>query len=250
MTLRRRLGAGDALLGAWIQVSGAPAVELLSSVGFDWIGIDTQHGLVSPEALLGMLRATAGVPAVVRVPSCDTAQIGRALDWGAEGVVVPGIEDPEAAATAVAACRYPPAGTRSWGALRASWREPDYTPALGDARAACIVMIESVAGVRRAAEIFAVPGIDAVYIGPADLAISAGLPPTLVPTDPAHRELVEAIVDACRSGGVPVGMHAPGADRVRDCLAGGMRLLSVYLDGSALRGDAGRRLAAARLHAI
>ena len=136
-----------------------------------------------------MLQAVAisDTPSVVRVSGNIPGEIGRALDSGAQGVIVPLIETAEEAARAASACRYPPRGTRSWGALRPALENTAYNPAVGDHQALCFAMVETVTGVENIDEIAAVPGVDVVYVGPSDLASSAGLPPQLKLADPKHR---------------------------------------------------------------
>jgi 4-hydroxy-2-oxoheptanedioate aldolase len=182
--------------------------------------------------MVAMLQAFAisRVPSVVRVPANDAAEIGRTLDAGADGVIVPLVETAEEAERAVAACRYAPAGARSWGALRPSLHIEGYDPATGDAHAACIVLIETERGAHNADEIASVPGVDALYIGPNDLALTAGLPPSYTFEEPRHRALVERIVAAGERAGIPVGTHARGPEHVREYLDAGFRLLVVHRD--------------------
>ena len=107
-------------LGAWCSIGSSYVVEVLGSCGFDWICIDLQHGFAGVESLLPMVQAAAitQTPALVRVPRLDAGMIGRALDAGAAGVIVPMVNSAAEARAAVAACRYPPDGIRSWGPAR------------------------------------------------------------------------------------------------------------------------------------
>jgi len=213
-TLRQALAADRPLLGAWLQTPNVVTAEAAGFSGVDWVGIDTQHGLIGYDTLLHMLQAVAisGTPAVVRVSGNDAGEIGRALDSGAQGVIVPLIETAEQAAQAAFACRYPPRGGRSWGALRPTLSHPGYGPAFGDDYAVCFAMVETERGVDNIAEIARVPGVDVVYVGPSDLASSAGLPPQLALTDARHRTLVERIAAGCREAGTWCGIHPPSAD--------------------------------------
>ena len=246
-TLREALASGRPLVGAWLQTPNPISAEVAGLSGVDWVGIDTQHGLIGYDTLLHMLQAIAisGTPAVVRVSSNDAGEIGRALDSGAQGVIIPLIETAAQAAQAAAACRYPPRGGRSWGALRPSLRYPEYTPAFGDDYVVCFAMVETVAGVENIDAIAAVEGVDVVYIGPSDLASSAGMPPQLALTDPDHRMLVERIAAACRKAGRWSGMHPPTAD-VSWYIEQGFRMFPIYRDLPALQAGLATALAEAR----
>lgn len=246
-SLREALSTGRPLLGAWLQMPNPIAAEAVGHLGFDWIGIDTQHGLIGYETLLSMLQAIAisGTPAVVRVSGNIPGEIGRALDSGAQGIIVPLVETAEAAAEAADACRYPPSGHRSWGALRPALSTVPYSPAIGDEQAVCFAMVETVTGVENIDAIAAVDGVDVVYIGPSDLASSAGLPPMLALKEDSHRQLVERIAAACAKAGKWSGIHPPTPDVgwYRDQ---GFNLLPVYRDLPALQEGATAALDTAR----
>ena len=249
-SLREALGTGKPLLGAWLQMPNPVAAEAVGYLGFDWVGIDTQHGLIGYETLLSMLQAVAisGTPAVVRVSGNVPGEIGRALDSGAQGIIVPLVETAEAAAQAADACRYPPRGHRSWGALRPALQSTPFTPDVGDEQAVCFAMVETVTGVENIDAIAAVEGVDVVYIGPSDLASSAGLPPMLALKEDSHRELVERIAAACARAGKWSGIHPPTPDVgwYRDQ---GFNLVPVYRDLPALQEGAVASIAAARASA-
>jgi 4-hydroxy-2-oxoheptanedioate aldolase len=246
-TLRATLEAGDPALGAWLQMPDPIAAEAVGRLGFDWIGIDTQHGMIGYQDMRSMLQAIAisGTPTIVRVESNDPAQIGRALDSGAQGIIVPLIETAEQAALIVDAARYPPAGHRSWGAIRPAMEYAPYTPATGDEMAVCIAMVETVAAVERVDEILAVDGLDAIHVGPSDLASSAGLPPMLELRHPEHRRLVERIAARCREAGRWAGIHPASAD-VAWYVEQGFTVMPVYRDLPALEAGARAALETAR----
>lgn len=209
--LKESLKSGRTLFGAWLQIGTAYGAEIAGRSGFDWIGIDTQHGYFGYEAMLEMVRAASvdGTPVIVRVPANDGAQIGRALDAGADGVIVPMVETPEDARRAVEACRYAPLGMRSWGPMRAALRAESFSPESANERVVCIPQVETVLGVENIADIVGTRGVDVVYVGPNDLAISAGMPPDLRQSNPKHAALAARVVETCRARGVPVGTHVP-----------------------------------------
>ena len=234
-TLREAIASGEPLVGAWLQMPNPVAAEAVGRAGFDWVGIDTQHGLIGYETLLAMLQAVSisGTPTVVRVSGNHAGEIGRALDSGAQGIIVPLIETAEDAARAVDACRYPPHGHRSWGALRHAMEREGYTPAMGDDLAVVFAMTETVTAVDNIDAIAAVKGVDVVYVGPSDLASSAGMRPQLKLEEPEHRELVRRIGAAATAAGKACGIHPPTPDvaMYRDM---GFSLYPVYRDLPAL----------------
>ncbi|MDO8210230.1 HpcH/HpaI aldolase/citrate lyase family protein [Conexibacter sp. CPCC 206217] len=245
--LRTALRDGPPLVGAWLQLESPMAAEIAGRLGFDWVGIDTQHGLIGYDGMLRMLQALSigGTPALVRVPSAEPAAIGRALDSGAAGVIVPLVETAEQAVTAVAACRYPPAGRRSWGPIRLALAG-GYTPQEADRDVACIVMVETRRGAEAAAQIAAVEGVDGVLIGPSDLALSLGGAPTAALTDAVNAPFVRPIFDACAVAGVAVGAIAPSPAHVAAYLDAGCQLVSAYRDVQGMTAAAAEALAAAR----
>lgn len=203
--LRQLLAAGGVAHGLSCVLGDPQIAEEFGYAGFDYIYIDQQHGLTSPDVLVSMLRAIAGTTTtpLVRVACNDPALIGHALDAGAEGVIVPMVEDAEQAAAAVRACRYQPAGSRSWGPLRAAYGL-GADPVAVNGEVLCLVMIESRRGLDHLEQIVATPGVDGVYIGPADLAVSlGGSPVSLRQLDEADELLavIRRIRDACSVAG-------------------------------------------------
>lgn len=201
-SLRARWKAGEATLGAWCTIPSSWTAEVAARSGHDWVCIDTQHGLIGYDVMLPMLQAISagGVPSFVRVPWNEPGAIMKALDAGAGGVIVPMVNSVEEARAAVGACRYPPSGIRSMGPIRARDVDADWQHPI------CVVMIETVQAVAQARDILAVPGIDAVFVGPNDLAVSAGLESSYEGRHPEHRRLIEAIAEAAHATGVAAGI--------------------------------------------
>jgi 4-hydroxy-2-oxoheptanedioate aldolase len=195
-------------VGAWCSIGSSYVVEILASCGFDWLCIDLQHGFAHPGDLLPMLQAASinRTPALVRVPCLDADAIGRALDMGAAGVIVPMVSTAAQAREAVRACRYPPDGVRSWGPARLTLAEPGYEAARANARVHCLVMVETLEAVRNLDEIAAVKGVSAVFVGPSDLAVDLGLRPRRGPIDGEHADTLAAIARTCQAAGVPAGI--------------------------------------------
>ncbi len=206
----------------------------MSAQHLDYIGIDMQHGLVDYSDLVPMLQAlTLGsATPVVRIAENTTANISRALDAGALGVIVPMVSSKADAEAAVASCFYLPKGRRSYGPTRALAVEgPDYYSQANDT-VACIPMIETAEALDGLDEILAIDSIECVYVGPSDLAISLGLEPG---TDhPAFFEALDTIVEGCRRHDVVPGIHATPATAA-DRFQRGFRMVTIVADLHALR---------------
>ena len=221
--------AAHPLLGGWVTFDALPVVELLAHAGFDYLGIDTQHGMIDVPAAARLLYAVpiGGLPVIVRVPANDGAQIGKILDCGADGVIVPMINTAEEAASAVATCRYAPDGVRSFGPVRRHIGRD--VKAVQD-RAACFVMIETAEAVENVEAIVRTPGLTGIYLGSADLAASMGMAPSAVPTAPTLREAQKRVAAACREAGVLAGCHGLSAPHVREMIEDGYGMVSLTAD--------------------
>ena len=236
MTLRERLTSGEPAIGLWASIPSPLTAEAAALAGPDYVVVDQQHGAVAPDVLLGMLQAIAagGVPSLVRVARNEPFTIGHALDLGAAGVIVPMVEDGEQAARAVAACGYAPEGVRSFGALRSGGGEP-----------LCLVMIETRAGLERAEEIAATPGLDGIYVGPSDLSLSLGLQPTIRLKHPPVLVAIERVREACGRHGIVAGLHCLAAEDVPE-RAGSFAMVTAGGDMLHLQGALAAALRAAR----
>ncbi len=204
MTLKIRWKAGETTLGAWCMIPGALTAEALSGAGFDWVLIDMQHGCMDYDMALSMIRAVdlGAAEPIVRVPWNDPGIIGRALDAGALGVVIPMIQSAADARRAVDACLYPPAGSRSFGPVRVGLRDgPGYFAKAND-RVAVIPMIETAQALAEVEEIAATPGVDALFVGPFDLSIALGLPPGDNDGNPVFDAAIARIAAAAHKAGV------------------------------------------------
>jgi 4-hydroxy-2-oxoheptanedioate aldolase len=243
-----RLRDRESLVGYWIASDNAVATELISRVGYDYVCLDMQHGHLGYSGMLSNLLAIdAGATSapLVRVGANDAATIGRALDAGAVGVIVPLINTVDDAAAAVAACRFPPAGSRSWAPVRASLRVgPD--PADTNAAVACLVMIETAQALANVTEICAVPGVDGVYIGPSDLSIALGAPRAGAVEGLPFEESVARIREAAADAGIAVGFHCRTGEVGAQRLAEGFTMVTVSSDLLHLEQAARTHLAAAR----
>ncbi|MDP9090224.1 MAG: aldolase/citrate lyase family protein [Pseudomonadota bacterium] len=223
--------------GGWVTIDSLAVVEHLALVGFDYIGIDTQHSMIDiPTAAKLLYALPAGAPpSIVRVPSNDHAAIGRILDCGADGVIVPMINTAQDAAAAVQACRYSPSGSRSFGPIRTHIGR-DVSEL--QERAACLVMVETEEAVRNIDSIVRTPGITGVYLGPADLAVTMGLPPTPRPMPQTLREAVRKVAKACREAGVTPACHGLSAEHIAEAIADGYSVITLTADKGYLRAGA------------
>jgi 4-hydroxy-2-oxoheptanedioate aldolase len=225
---------GGTALGAWISLRDPLLAEVAAAAGYDYVCIDMQHGMSDYSDATTHLHAMAGLPTVpiVRVPWNEQGIIGRVLDAGALGVIIPMVNSPEEARRAVAACRYAPDGTRSFGPLGASTRHGGgYFGGANDV-VACIPMIETRQAVENVDEILSVPGIDAAYIGPADLSLTYGLAPAVDQEGEPFDGALATVVAACQRHGVIPGIHA-NANLAAKRHAAGFRMITVGMDASA-----------------
>ena len=234
---KQRWKEGGQTVGAWLTQPGGHGAEVLAHVGFDWLCIDCQHGLVDYAAMVEMLRAisTTATTPLVRVSQNDPAEIMRALDAGAYGVIVPLIETAKDAQRAVAACRYPPEGKRSSGPIRGVlYGGADYV-AHANEEIAVIGMIETAPALENLDAILATPGLDVAYVGPSDLAFALGLEPRGDNDDPLHVRTVEEILAACRRHGVVAGIHTGSRTFSRRWLDAGFQMVTLGSDTGFLR---------------
>ena len=241
--LKAKLKKGEVALGTTITIGHPDISETLGKLGYDWILIDTEHaplevGMI--QLLLQAMSASRSVP-IVRVAWNDLVLVKRALDIGAYGVIIPWVNSREEAARAVQAVRYPPAGLRGYGPRRASLIDDEYFET-ADREVFLGIQIETQKAVDNLDEIFAVPGIDAILVGPADLSLSLGI---LKRYDhPKFVSTMQRIADAAKKHGVVAGMLA--VDDVSKRAAQGFQLLNISADIAFLRDGAATALSNGR----
>jgi 4-hydroxy-2-oxoheptanedioate aldolase len=238
-SFKHALAAGRPQIGLWSSLASNVTVELIAAAGYDWILLDMEHSPNDLESLLGQLQAAEPYPthAVVRVPWNDTVLLKRVLDIGAQSVLVPMVNTAEEARAAVAAMRYPPRGIRGVaGQTRASrfGRVPGYGRR-AEEQLCLIVQVETAAAIERIEAIAAVDGVDAMFIGPSDLAASMGHP-----GEAGHPAVIEAVTAAIRrivAAGKPAGVLTQDAAFTRLCIEAGSTFTAVGTDlGVLLRG--------------
>lgn len=244
-TVRRR----DPVIGYWLTLDSPMLAERLAGIGYDYVVLDAQHGELdgrAQQAALTAIDAAAGSVSLVRVEANLPTPIGRALDLGAAGVIVPLVDDAADAAAAVRAARYPPVGARSYGPLRSDLRIGP-TPALADEAVLVLAMIETAAGLTNVEQIAATPGLDGVYVGPSDLSLGLG---AVTPGHPAVTEEFEAALTrirlACDRAGIAAGIHTPSGEVAAQRLAEGFAVVTVAHDVAHLVAAAASQLDVAR----
>ncbi len=227
-TAKRLLKEGKPAIGTWMNFASVGAAEALATTGWDWIVVDTEHGAVDIESLASMFIAIGSTPTIpmCRVPWNDPMLIKRVLDAGSYGVVVPMVNSPEEAKAAVEACKYPPEGIRSAGGGRwRYWAGPDYLRHANE-EILIVVQIEHIDAVRRVREILAVPGVDACFIGPNDLAWSMGLQFATGEARKAHEEAIQEVLHGAKDVGVPAGIHAQSPEEVVERIKQGFQYIA------------------------
>jgi 4-hydroxy-2-oxoheptanedioate aldolase len=222
--LRRRWSAGQPCHGLWSLLPGAVTGEVLAATGADYVVVDLQHGATGEAALPGTAAAIAGAGAVplVRTRSPAFADVGRPLDLGARGVIVPNVRDADHAREVVAASRYAPAGGRSIGRLSGGADQP-----------LVIAMVETATALDDLDALLAVEGLDGVYVGPGDLSLSLGL--TGEEHRPQLRGVLSSIIARAVAAGVPVGVHAYSGEEAAGYAAEGATIVTVAVDVAVLR---------------
>jgi len=232
--------------GAW-AVAGQPLVAAhLTGLGFDWLCIDQQHGRFDGARTDAVLthRRHDSVPIYVRVRALDAGLIGRALDAGAAGVIVPLVETVEQARSAAAASRYPPAGVRSWGPnLGAPDRLPPVPPVANET-VRVWVMIETAAALEQVEAIAAVPGVDGLFVGPFDLSIALGLQVDEMIADDSPSAPLRRILAAAAGAGIAAGAFGGEPARGAVLASLGFTFVAVATDIGLLELGASAALAA------
>jgi 4-hydroxy-2-oxoheptanedioate aldolase len=233
MSFKRKLADGQRCLTAEVCViPSAVVTQAIAAAGADAVIIDQEHGAVAQEALHAMIAATGGTECapLVRIPEMGAANVKRALDMGAEGIVFPLIRTADDARACVATLRYPMAGIRGWGPFIAHsrWQVPlmEYLPALAD-QIVCCLLLETADAVRNIDEICAVEGIDCAIVAQFDLSTTLGISGQF--DHPEFRAAVARIEQAARKAGIPLG-GGPARSRqeAEALIARGYRILANF----------------------
>jgi 4-hydroxy-2-oxoheptanedioate aldolase len=239
-TTKQKMAKGEPAFGYALGLGCPEPGEVLANCGIDFIMIDTQHGSWGPDSTINTLRALAAGSAtpVARVVRNEFSAIGRLLDEGVMGMVVPMVHTRADAEEAAAAMRFPPVGKRSWGWGRAWSYGWDYPYWIND-QVFLAVQIESAQAVQNAEAILSTPGVDGCWIGPSDLALSMGISPKDMNENVEHQKAVEKTLQACKNTGKFAGYACGSVEQAALFAARGFQFLTAGSDiGFLLQGAA------------
>lgn len=228
-------------LNGWLSIGSSFAAEIMADQGYDSIGIDLQHGVVDYSAALGMLQAmrASDVTPLVRVHWLDAGIIMKSLDAGAMGIICPMINTGDQAAQFVDHVRYPPQGSRSYGPTRAGLvAGPDYWSQANDDIVA-FAMVETRQALDNLEAIAATPGLDGIYVGPADLAFSLSkgrLAPGFDRQEPEMIAALQRIASTCHAAGIVAALHCATAEYAARAIDWGFAMTTVSNDARLLAG--------------
>jgi 2-keto-3-deoxy-L-rhamnonate aldolase RhmA len=228
---RSRLAAGERLFGTMVTLPTPSTAEILADVGFDWLFIDGEHGPFDMGDIVAILQAVGDrVACIVRVPVAEEAPIKRVLDVGAEGIICPQVNTPELAANVVRWSRYAPEGLRGVGLGRAhgyGMKFQEYVDTANQ-QVTVIVQAEHAQAVENIEAIAAIAGVDAVLLGPYDLASSYNKMGLI--DDPQVTGAIDRITDVCQAANMPLGYFGVTADAVRPFVERGYQLIVTGVD--------------------
>jgi len=230
--VKAALRAGQPQVGTWLSLGNVYATRLMARVGFPWLTLDIEHSPIdwSDAALVFGAIADAGCVPLARVPRGDHDLIKRVLDAGAHGIVVPMVDTVEQATTAIAAAKYPPVGNRSVGgglhAINFDAAAGDYYEQAND-NILVVLQTESPEGVENAPEIYSLPGVDAIFVGPADLRFQMRADDGTFPSADEHEAMMQRVLATGKETGTPVGLHVQTADDVRRRIDEGWQFIAI-----------------------
>jgi 2-keto-3-deoxy-L-rhamnonate aldolase RhmA len=229
-SFRDRLRRGDRLIGTIVTLDCPEVAEILAAAGFDWLFVDAEHAPLTTIAMQRLLMAAGDLPCVIRLADDNDTSIKKALDIGAAGIIVPQVNSAEQAATVVRRAKYAPAGSRGIGLARANTygsNLPEYI-AQANGTTAVIVQAEHIDAVGQIDGIAAVEGLDAVFIGPNDLA--ASMNKTGQFGDPEVVAAIERVTEACKARNMRLGIFGASADAIAPHIETGYTLLACSVD--------------------
>ena len=234
--LRTRIRAGETLIGVFSDLASPLAAELCGQAGFDWIVLDLEHGAATEADLLALLYAVGTTPMapIVRPQSAERLRVGRALDLGAEGIMLPQLQGADEVRAAIGYLRYPPVGQRgvalrTRGADMGALGHADVARVVND-RVVGIVQFESPRTVADADEIAQLDDVDVLFVGPADLSHAIGMPGRF--DEPAYQDALRTVVRACEAHGKAAGILIYDVAGLAPLLDLGFRFIGLGSEGS------------------
>ena len=237
---------GGAVINGWLGIPSPVSAENMAQAGWDSLTVDLQHGLIDYQTAVTMFQAITTTPTVplARVPWLEPGIIMKLLDAGAYGIICPMINTRAECEAFVGACRYAPVGYRSFGPVRATWYGgADYWKHANETVIA-MAMIETKKALDNLDDILSVPGLDAIYVGPADLGLSLGRGPGADPMDPIVVDAIKAILAGAKRHGVRAGIHCGSTAYAKQMIGLGFQFVTLLAD-NAFRSNAAKAAVAA-----
>jgi len=231
--LKRRLAAGKAAVNGWLAIPSGFSAEVMAQCGWDSVTVDMQHGVQDYLSMVACFQAMQAHPVtpLVRVPWNEPGIVGKVLDGGAMGVICPMVNNRGEAEALVSYSKYPPAGKRSNGPIRAAmYGEASSYQATANDEVLVIPMIETQEAIDNIDAILDVPGISGIYVGPSDLGLSLGLIPTLDREEPQILGIYEKLLAATRKRGLFAGLHNGSAAYAARMIGMGFRFVTIAND--------------------
>jgi len=234
-------------LNGWLSIGNPFTAEIMAAQGYDSLTVDVQHGALDYSSLLPMFQAmrASGVVPMARVPWLEPGIVMKALDAGALGIICPMINSGAEAASLVSYLRYPPLGQRSFGPTRANIAYGGYGLEAND-EVLAFAMIETADGMANLEQIAATPGIDGIYVGPADLTLGTQqgrLPPGFDRNEPEIIELIQRIATVCRANGIRAAIHCGTPEYAARAIGWGYNMTTVSGDSRLLAAAAATSVA-------
>lgn len=234
---------GKPALNGWLSIASPFSAEIMAAQGYDSVTVDIQHGIVDYSAAVTMFQAmrASGVVPMVRVPWLDAGAIMKVLDAGAYGVICPMINNRQEAERLVSYVRYPPHGTRSFGPTRANFSTGGNYAAEANEQIICLAMIETAAAMENLEEIVSTPGLDGVYIGPADLTLgvtNGRLAPGFDREEPEMIDAIRTILAVSKAAGIRASLHCGSPEYAARVIGWGFDLVTISNDVRLLAGAA------------
>ena len=237
--LRQLWAEGRPTINGWLSIGNAFTAEIMAAQGYDSLTIDVQHGALDYSAVLPMFQAmrASGTVLMARVPWLEPGIIMKVLDAGAYGVICPMVNTPDQAAEFVSYVRYPPLGQRSFGPTRASFAVGADYAAEANGEILCFAMVETAEAMANLEAIAATPGLDGIYVGPADLSFSLSegrLTPAFDREEPELIDALQRVVAACKAAGIRAALHCGTPDYAAKAIGWGFDMTTVGGDSRLL----------------
>lgn len=249
--LKQAWAEGRGTINGWLSIASPFSAEIMAAQGYDSLTVDIQHGVIDYTAAVTMFQAirASGVTPMARVPWLDPGAIMKVLDAGAYGVICPMVNSRAEAERLVSYVRYPPDGTRSFGPTRANFSAGANYAGEANGEILCLAMIETAEAMEKLDEIVSTPGLDGVYIGPADLTLgitNGRLAPGFDREEPEMVEAIQRVLAAAKAAGIRAGLHCGTPDYAAKSIGWGFDLVTISNDVRLLAAAASANVTRAR----